>query len=254
MPFGLYNAAQTQRRLVDAIIGPRFESNIVTYLDDIIICSATFDEHLKLLSEVKHRLQEANLTINLNKCEFFKTSLKFLGFIVGSNSLRTDPDKICAIVNYPRPSTTTEIKRFVGLCSWYRRFIKDFSTLLSPINDLRNRKKSQKIVWIPDAEAYFLKIKELLVSAPILSQPDFTKPFTVQCDASDTGLGGVLTQVLDGKEKVTAYASRSLSRTERVRTITEKELMAVLFSICKFRPYIDTFHHSDRPLYFVVVK
>lgn len=241
MPFGLCNAAQTQQRLVDAIFGPRYEPNIFTYLDDIIICSSTFDEHIKLLSEVKERLREANLTINLNKCEFFKTSLKFLGFIVGSNSLRTDPEKVSSMLNYPRPTSTTEIKRFVGLCSWYRRFIKDFSTLLSPLNDLlKGKKKNQKVVWTPEAEASFVKIKELLISAPILSQPDFSKPFTIQCDASDTGLGGVLTQVLDNEEeKVIAYASRTLSRTERNYSATEKELLSVLFCISKFRPYVE---------------
>lgn len=112
------------------------------------------------------------------------------------------------MANYPRSSTTTEMKRFVGLCSWYRCFIKDLFTLLSRINDLlRNRKKNQKIVWTPEAETSFVKIKELLVSASILLQPDFTKPFTVQCDAYNTGLTGVLTQVLDGEEKVIAYAS-----------------------------------------------
>lgn len=240
MPFGLCNAAQTQQRLVDAIFGPKYEPNIFCYLDDIIICSSTFEEHVQLLGEVRDKLAEANLTVNLKKCEFFKTSLKFLGFVVGGNSLCTDPDKISAMVNYPRPTTSTEVKRFVGLCSWYRRFIKDFSTLLSPINDLlKGKKKKEAISWTPAAEASFHKIKQALVSAPILSQPDFSQPFSIQCDASDTGLGGVLTQVLDGSEKVIAYASRSLSRTERNYSVTERECLAVIFSIEKFRPYVE---------------
>lgn len=240
VPFGLCNAAQAQQRLVDAIFGPKYEPKIFTYLDDIIICSATFEEHLDLLSEVKLKLQEAKLTINLSKCEFFKTTLKFLGYIVGSNSLQTDPEKVSCMVNFPRPRTTTEIKRFVGMCSWYRRFIKDFASLMSPINDLlKGRKKNQTISWNDAAEISFVKVKQLLVSAPILSQPDFTKKFVIQCDASNTGLGGVLTQEIDGEERVVAYASRGLSKSERNYSTVELECLAVLFSISKFRGYIE---------------
>lgn len=240
MPFGLRNGAQTQQRLVDAIFGPQYEPHIFTYLDNIIICSPSFEEHLSLLSDVRNKLKEANLTLNWDKCEFFKTTVKFLGFIVGSNSLRTDPDKIECMVNYPRPQTTTEVKRFVGLCSWYRRFLKDFSTLISPINDLlKGRKKNQPISWTDDAESSFIKIKELLVSAPILCQPDFSKRFTIHCDASNTGLGSMLTQEIDGHERVIAYASRSLSRSERNYSCVERECLSVLFGIDKFRGYVE---------------
>ena len=240
VPFGLCNAAQTQQRLVDAIFGPRYEPHIFCYLDDIIICSPSFEEHTKLLSEVRDKLKDANLTINIKKCEFFKKSLKFLGYIVGSNSLRTDPEKISAMLNFPRPTTTTEIKRFIGLCSWYRRFIRNFSTLVSPINDLlKGKKKGQGIQWSPAAEDSFLKIKQLLVSAPILSQPDFSKPFIIETDASNTGLGGVLLQKINDEDRVISYASRSLTRSERNYSVTERECLAVIFSLEKFRPWID---------------
>ncbi|XP_030760526.1 uncharacterized protein LOC115885682 [Sitophilus oryzae] len=240
MPFGLRNAAQTQQCLVDAIFGPKFEPHIFTYLDDILVISEDFDHHIKLLTEVREKLREAGLTINLKKCDFFKTTLKFLGYVVGSNSLRTDPDKVSAMANYPRPRTTTEIKRFVGLCSWYRRFIKDFSTLMSPINNLlKGSKKGQSIEWNTKAENSFLHIKDLLLSAPILSQPNFSEKFFIESDASDTGLGGVLLQKIDGENKIIAYASRSLSRTERNYSTVEKECLAVLFNIEKFRCYIE---------------
>lgn len=240
VPFGLCNAAQMQQRLIDAIFGSRYEPFIFTYLDDILVCSPDFEHHTKLLLEVQNKLKEANLTVNLEKCEFFKTSLKFLGYVVGSNSLRTDPEKVSAMVNYPRPKTATEVKRFIGLCSWYRRFIKDFSTLVSPINDLlKGRRKSQPISWTDAAELSFVTIKKLLISAPILTQPDFSEPFIVQSDASNTGLGGCLTQEIDGEERVIAYASRSLSRTERNYSVVERECLAVLFCIEKFRMYIE---------------
>ena len=240
MPFGLCNAAQTQQRLVDAIFGPEYEPKIFSFVDDIIITGSTYEEHLNLLKIVKEKLKAANLTINLKKCEFFKTSLKFLGYVVGNNSLRTDPDKVAAILNYERPKTTTEIKRFMGMCSWYRRFIKNFSSLVSPINDLlKGKKKGQPIKWTDTAEDAFVKVKELLVSAPILVQPDFNEKFTIQSDASNTGLGGILTQVIDGEERVIAYASRSLSRAERNYATLEKELLGVLFCIDKFKQYIE---------------
>lgn len=144
------------------------------------------------------------------------------------------------VVNYPRPTTFTEIKRFIGLCSWYRRFIDNFSTLVSPLNDLlKGKKKKQKISWSPDAEKSFIDIKQALISAPILCSPDFSQPFTVQCDASDSGVGGVLVQNIDGCERVIAYASRSLSRAERNYSVTERELLSLLFCIDKFRPYIE---------------
>lgn len=252
MPFGLCNAAQTQQRLVDTLFGPKYENKIHTYLDDLLITSSSFEEHVQLLCEVREILMEANLTINLKKCEFFKSSLKFLGFVVSEHGLHTDPDKVSVMLNYPRPRTSTEIKRFTGMCSWYRRFINGFSTLVSPLNDLiKGKKKKQAVLWTPEAEEAFVKIKEALVSAPILCQPDFNQPFTIQCDASDTGVGGVLTQVLDGEERVIAYASRTLSKTERFYSVTERELLSVIFCVEKFRPYVEgvkfqviTDHHS----------
>lgn len=159
--------------------------------------------------------------------------------------LRTDPEKVSAMVNFPQPRNATEVKRFVGMCSWYRRFIPQFSTLMAPITELlKGRKKKQTISWNEAASIAFQKIKEALVSAPILSSPDFTKPFTIQCDASDTGLGGVLTQELDGDERAVAFASRSLTKTERNYSVTERECLAVVFAIDKFRPYIEGTHFT----------
>ncbi len=241
MPFGLCNSAQTQQRLVDALFGPKYEPNIFTYLDDIIIISETFEDHLRLLGEVRDILLDANLTINPDKCEFFKTRLKYLGYIIeGGRGLRTDPEKVSTMVNYPQPTTTTEIKRLIGLCSWYRRFISNFSTLVSSINDLlKGKKKKQKVDCNPKAEEAFINIKNALIAAPVLCSPDFSQTFTIQCDASDTGLGGVLTQELDGGERVIAYCSRTLSRAERNYTVTERELLALLFSLEKFRMYVE---------------
>lgn len=240
LPFGLSNAAQVQQRLMDAVFGPELEPHIFVYLDDIIITSKTFEEHIILLREVARRLDNANLSVNISKCEFFRKSLKYLGFVVDELGLRTDPDKVAAMLNFPQPINTTEIKRFVGMCSWYRRFVPHFSSLIAPINDLlKGKKKGEKVLWSEEAGVAFDKIKQALVSAPILSSPDFSKKFCIQCDASDVGLGGVLTQVQGVEEKVIAFASRTLSKAERNYSVTERECLAVVFGIDKFRPYIE---------------
>lgn len=240
LPFGLSNAAQCQQRLMDAVFGPELEPNVFVYLDDIIIVSKTFEEHLRLLKEVAKRLRDANLTVNLDKCEFFRPSLKYLGFVVDKNGLRTNPEKVNAMINFPMPRTTTEIKRFTGMCGWYRRFIPRFSTLMAPINELlKGRKKGQKISWTPEADRAFEDVKQALVSAPVLASPNFSLPFVLQCDASDTGLGSVLTQQQEGEEKVIAFASRSLSKSERNYSVTERECLAVVFACDKFRPFIE---------------
>lgn len=246
VPFGLINSAQTQQRLMDAVFGPKYEPKIFVYLDDIIITSSTFEEHIQLLKEVAKILKDANLTVNLEKCEFFKKSLKYLGFVVDEEGLRTDPDKITAMVNYPRPSNTTEIKRFIGMTSWYRRFIPKFSELVSPINDLLKGKvrKKQSVIWSPEAENSFIKLKQALISTPILNAPDFSKPFIIQCDASQTALGSVLMQKINGKESVIAYASRSLSKIERNLSVCQLELSAILFSLEKFRCYVEGQHFT----------
>lgn len=252
MPMGISNAPSTLQRLMDSILGHVLGQSVFVYLDDIIVVSSTFKEHISILTEVYSRLKEANLTINLNKCEFCKPSLTYLGYVVDKDGLHTDPQKVSTIVNYPQPKTVTEIKRFLGMASWYRRFVNDFSTIVAPISDLtKGKKKSQCVQWTDEAVESFSKIKSLLVSAPILASPDFSKIFSIQCDASGYGVGGVLTQGVGEEECVVAYASRTLNKAERNYSATERELLAVIFCIQKFRPYIEgthfkviTDHHS----------
>lgn len=240
VPFGLCNSAQKQQRLVDKLLGPKYEPHVFCYLDDIVIVSKSFEEHCRLLEEVREILKEANLTINLKKCKFFQTALTYLGFVIDRHGIRTDPEKVSAMINYPRPKNSTEVKRFVGLCSWYRRFIQNFSDLMSPINSLlKGRKKKQPIQWTPEAETAFIKIKSALVSAPILCSPDFSRSFTIQSDASGVAIGGILTQEIEGIERVIAYASRSLSKSEKNFSTMERELLAIIFCIEKFRGYVE---------------
>lgn len=239
VPFGLANAAQCQQRLMDATFSG-LEPNVSVYLDDMIIVSSSLDDHLKLFKIVSQQLRDANLAVNIDKCEFFCSSLRYLGFIVDKNGLQTDPDKVAAMVSFLVPRTTSEIERFTGMCGWYRRFIPHFSTLMAPINDLlKGRRKGQKISWNSEAEMAFKAVKQALVSAPILSSPDFSLPFTIQCDASNTGLGCVLTQQQGGGEVLIAFASRSLSKTEKNYSVTKRERLAYIFACKNFRSFIE---------------
>lgn len=240
MPFGLINSAATMQRAMDLILGPELEPFCFVYLDDIIITSPDFVTHIKVLEEVFNRLKDANLTINLEKCNFCRSSLSYLGYEVDKNGLHTSEQKVSAVQNFPIPKNTTEIKRLLGLVGWYRRFIKDFATIASPITDLlKGRKKGQAITWSEQADKAFIEIKKRLTNAPVLACPDFSKPFFIQTDSSDTGLGAVLFQEIEGFEHPIAYASKTLNKCQRKYSVSEKEMLGLIFGIEQFRGYVE---------------
>lgn len=248
MPFGLHNAPATWQRLIDRVLTD-LSPYVFVYLDDVVVVTQTFEEHVQILEEVFKRLQEAGITISWDKCQFCRPEMKYLGYVVDRRGLRVDPDKVKAMLELPRPRTVTEVRRLVGSFSWYRRFVPDFSSIISPITALT--KKNKKFVWTPECEEAFVKIRELLVQAPILSCPDYSKKFVIQTDASGYGIGAVLTQPQEGGEKVICYLSRSLTKQERLYTTTEREMLALVWAIQKLRPYIEgvpftviTDHHA----------
>lgn len=238
--FGLTNAPATQQRLVDLLFGPEFELKVFAYLDDIIICSKSFSEHVLLLEKVLNKLKLANLTINLDKSNFFRSELKYLGYLIDANGLRTDPSKVEAITNYPVPKTRKEVKRFLGTASWYRRFVNGFSTIAGPLNKLTSSKRNTPpFTWSDEANSAFLELKSCLVNAPILACPDFSLPFQVHTDASNYGVGAMLAQTVDGIEHPIAYMSRSLTGPERNYSVTEREALAVLTALEHWRCYLE---------------
>lgn len=237
--FGLTNAPATQQRLVDLLFSD-MESKTFAYLDDVIVISSTFDEHVSRLLQVLDKLRQANLTVNFEKCKFFRSELKYLGYVVDSRGLRTDPDKVEAIINFPTPTNRKELKRFLGTATWYRRFVPNFSTVAGPLNKLTaNGKNAPSFKWSPEADAAFNALKECLVSAPVLSCPDYSKPFEVHTDASSYGIGAMLTQNIDGKEHPIAYMSRSFTSPEKNYSITERETLAVLTALEHWRCYLE---------------
>lgn len=238
MPMGLHNAPATWQRFIDRVIGVDLEKYVFVYLDDIIICTKSFEELLEILREILSRLSKAGLTLNRNKCKFCKSELKYLGYVIGAGGLMVDPEKVEAILRIPQPKSVTDVRRLIGVASWYRRFVPNFSTMTAPLCNLL--KKNQNFVWSQECENSSKLLKEYLVSAPLLTCPNFDKPFVVQTDASDYGLGAVLSQIDEnGDERVICYLSRSLSKAEKRYSTTEKECLAVLFAIERLRPYLE---------------
>lgn len=238
MPFGLTNAPMTMCRLMDAIIPPTLKNRVFVYLDDLLLLSTSFGEHLSLLFEVAQILRKAGLTLNIKKCKWCMKQVRYLGYIVGDGCIKTDPDKVSAIRNISVPSKVKELQSFLGLAGWYRRFLKDYSALTAPLTDLC--RKNKEFVWTPEAQKAFELVKEKLTTAPLLVTPDFTRPFIISCDACKTGIGGVLAQLDEaGNERPIAFFSQKLNRAQQNYSITELECFAALRSILKFREYVE---------------
>lgn len=242
MPFGLTNAPATWQRLIDRVIGDDLEPYVFVYLDDIIIISPDFDTHLNVLGKVLDRLIQAGLTVSQEKCHFCRPSLKYLGYVVDSRGLHVDVSKVEAMLNVPTPRNVKEVRRFVGMASWYRRFIPNFATILKPLTELT--RKNVHFQWSHQCQEAFSTIKNCLVSAPVLTCPDFEKPFLLQTDASAYGIGAVLTQPYPDGERVICFLSRSLSKTEMNYTTTERECLAVIWAVEKLRHFLEGTHFT----------
>ncbi|KAK6171893.1 hypothetical protein SNE40_018316 [Patella caerulea] len=236
MPFGLCNAPGTFERLMESVLsGLQWEVCLV-YLDDIIIYSQTFVEHLDRIEMALNRLRKAGLKLKASKCNLFRDEVKYLGHIVSSNGIATDPTKIECVRGCRTPVNVTEVRSFLGLCSYYRRFIKHFSDIAKPLNKLTE--KGQKFNWTDECESSFQTLKLRLTESPVLAYPDPTKSFILDTDASGYGIGAVVSRVHDGVERMVAYGSRSLSKTERNYCVTRKELLAVVYFVKYYKAYL----------------
>lgn len=238
MPFGLKNAPATFQRLMETVLKELQGKLCFVYIDDIIVYSSNLSQHFQDLQIVLHRLQEAGLTINLKKSKFCLHEISFLGHVVTTQGIKADPNKIEAIWSYPVPTNLKEVQRFLGLAGWYHRFVPNFSQTAEPINALK--KKGKTFNWSDQCQQAFEQLKSYLTSPPILGHPNLQQPFTVYTDASDTGLGAVLTQKREqGMEKVITYASRSLNQAEINYSVTEKECLAVVWALEKWQYYLE---------------
>ena len=237
MPFGLSNAPATFSRAIGIVLSGLTYEQCLCYFDDVIVFSKDIDQHCQRLQAVLTRFREQNLRVKASKCSFGADRVLYLGHTVSSEGIHTDPSKIEAVQNLQSPRSLDQLRTFLGLAGYYRKFIPGFATIATPLTELTQR--SAKFVWLEKHQQAFLSLKNYLCSAPILAYPQFTKPFIVQTDASDVGLGAILAQIDDeGKERVIAYASRTLSRRERNYSAMEKEALAVVFAVQHFRFYL----------------
>ena len=210
MPFGLVNDPMTVQRVMDVLLNGINWQFVLVYIDDLCVLSKTFKEHLSHLKLVFDRLGEHNLHLKLSKCYFCQTHFDYLGHVVSSEGISTDPKKIACIKDSKPPTNQDEVHSWLGLIGYYRRFVHNYSKISEPIRRLK--KKSEPFVWEKEQQDAFECLIEKLTTAPILCFPDFDKPFLLQVDASRQGIGAVLAQVgTDGNEHVCAYASNSLN-------------------------------------------
>lgn len=195
MPFGLTNAPAVFQVLVNDVLRDFLNQFVFVYLDDILIFSKSLEEHQNHVSQVLQRLLENKLYVKSEKCEFHQERIGFLGYIIKQGRLEADPGKIRAVTEWPVPTTRRELQRFLGFVNFYRRFIKNYSKVAAPLSSLTSTKV--KFSWTTDANDAFLRLKSLFTLAPILIQPDSSKQFVVEVDASDIGVGAVLSQTIN---------------------------------------------------------
>ena len=236
MPFGLCNAPATFERLMETVLAGLHWQICLIYLDDVIMIGKTFEDMIKNLSVIFERLQQAGLKLKARKCKLFGKSVEFLGHIITESGLETDPSKTSSIENWPTPKTVKEVRAFIGLCSYYRRFVYRFAEIAKPLHKLTE--KNQPFVWTEECSMSFQALKKKLVEAPVLIHPDFTQSFKLDVDASDLSIGAVLSQDTEDGECVIAYASRTLSKSERRYCVTRKEMLALVYFVKYFRHYL----------------
>lgn len=252
MPYGLCNAPATYQRLMADCLGNLNHNICQVYLDDVIITGSTFEEHLNRIGMVLQRFKEYGMKVSPSKCQLFKERVQYVGHVVSSDGVEVDPSKTEKILNWPTPKNVDELRSFLGLAGYYRRYIRNYAVIARPLNNLllgqfptARRKKQRKPGslsgwnWGPEQDSAFQKLKTCLTSPPILAFPDFTKSFALYVDACTAGLGAVLYQHQNGLDRVIAYGSRSLTSAEKNYSVHRLEFLALKWAITqKFHDYL----------------
>ena len=236
VPFGLCNAPATFSRLMDRVLAGLHWETCLFYLDDIIVFSSTWEEHLARLREVFERLRQAKLKLGAAKCTFAAKEVSYLGHRVTEEGLLPDPSLLAAIRDIPPPTTATEVRSFLGLAGYYRRYVKGFAAIAAPLFALT--RKEALFHWSEGCQTAFDQLKNRLTTSPITAFPDFSQAFRLYTDASTAGLGAILAQVREGKERIICCASRALNKAEKSYPATKLECLAIVWAVAKFRPYL----------------
>ena len=236
MLIGLTGSPNTFQSLMECVLMGLTWKITVPYLDDCIIFSKTAEGHLERLRQVFKNFRSANLKVNPTKCEFFRTRVPFLGHIISKDGLEDDPEKVAAVKNFPIPTSPTEVKSFLGLCSYQRRYVKNFAVIARPLHKASESKSL--FLWTPEAQDALERLKRKLISTPILALPSMKKPFILYTDASMTAMGAVLSQVQDGQERAFCYASKAFLKAQTKYSATKLELLAVVNFARHFRHHL----------------
>jgi hypothetical protein len=232
MSFGLTNAPAYFMYLMNSVFMQELEKFVVVFIDDILIYSKNLEDHAKHLLVILQRLRDHHLYAKFSKCEFWLDTVKFLGYTISGDGISVDPSKVQEVMDWKPPTTVHQIRSFLGLAGYYRRFIPDFSRIAKPMTELL--KKGVKFSWDQKCEDAFHTLRDHLTTAPVLAQPDVSKPFDIYCDASGTGLGCVLMQ----DNRVIAYASRTLRVHEQNYPTHDLELAAVIHALKIWRHHL----------------
>ena len=237
LPFGLTNAPATFQTLMNSVLRPFLDKFVLVYLDDVLIYSRSPEEHLHHLRLVLDALRKHKLYAKASKCDWGKGELAFLGHIIGAQGIRMDPSKLDAIAKWPTPANVTQLQSFLGLANYYRRFVHGFSRVAAPLTALCSP-KTEGWPWTSAHDEAFTALKLALTSAPIIHPPDLSKPFTVTTDASKFAIGAVLTQGAFPELRTIAYESRKQTPAERNYPVHDKEMLAIVYALRKWRHYL----------------
>jgi reverse transcriptase-like protein len=242
MPFGLTNAPATFQALVQDVLRPLLDIAVIVYIDDILIYSKNDQDHTKHVRQVLELLRQHKLYGTIAKCEFFKKSVEYLGHVISADGIATDPKKVETVQNWPIPTNLKDIQSFLGLCNYYRRFIQDYSKIAAPLTDLTH--KDTPFTWTTTTQEAFEQLKHRMATTPVLCIPDPALPFTVTTDASDFAVGAVLSQDQGNGAQPVAFTSRKMNEHERNYATHEKETLAVMHALKKWRVYLEGRHFT----------
>ncbi|WVZ85511.1 hypothetical protein U9M48_032433 [Paspalum notatum var. saurae] len=232
MPYGVTGGPATFQQVMNTVLDSVLRKFVVVFIDDILIYSKTWDDHLKHIQQVFQILLHHQFKVKLSKCQFAKEELHYLGHLISRHGVSTDPEKVQTIKNWLTPSSVKDVRGFLGLAGYYRRFVKNFGLIRKPLTNLL--KKGALFVWTEPQQSAFDALKQALVSAPVLALPDFSKPFTIETDASEIGIGAVLQQA----GHPIAFVSKALGIKNQKLSTYEKECLAILMAVEKWRSYI----------------
>ena len=236
MPFGLVNAGATYSRMMRKLLNGL--EDVDNYVDDVIVHSPTWEEHLATLAKVFDRIRAASLTVKPSKCWLGCSKVDFLGHQVGGGKILTQDDKVDRVKNAERPRTKTQVRSLLGLAGYYRKYLDHYSSTVTPLINLTKKGQPKLVTWTEEAETAFKELKSKFCDMPILKLPDFDRQFILRTDASDTGLGAVLLQNYDGTDFPIAFASKKLSPAQSSYATTEKECLAIVWALEKFHCYL----------------